>query len=95
MEIVIHPSFNYPGETKGRFCGTHQASSMINVIVNRCQEQGCITVASFNQPGRKDPLFCSAHKKNGMQNEQNPIWYAESKGPYKGIGRDKQLHQWI
>lgn len=57
-------SYNYSGETSGRFCAAHKLDGMTRVR-GWCQHSGCKKTASF---GTTTPRFCKAHAEDGMRN---------------------------
>ena len=44
--------FNIKGE-KGRFCGKHKWTDMVNVKSKRCEEEGCYIEPTFGIKGGK------------------------------------------
>ncbi len=66
-------SYNFPGEKKGLYCGSHKKPGMISVLKRLCIEPGCDTVPSFNYPGEKKKLYCKNHAKDGMINIVNRL----------------------
>ncbi len=62
-----HPSFNYPNETRGIYCGKHKLDGMINVTSQKCIYDNCKSSRFFNYPLMK-PLYCSKHRLDGMIN---------------------------
>ena len=62
------PSFNYPGETSGRYCSKHKEDGMVDVVNKRCEHPGCPKGPSFNYPGETSRRYCSKHKEDGMVN---------------------------
>lgn len=69
----VNPSFNHPGESKGKLCASHMEDGMVDVTHQRCQwegEQGetCdIKNPSFNFPDEKNGTHCKSHKIEGME----------------------------
>jgi hypothetical protein len=41
---------------------------MINIVNNKCNEEGCLKHPSFNLPNEMGALFCKKHKKDNMIN---------------------------
>jgi hypothetical protein len=62
------PSFNYPGEIGGMFCGDHRLEGMVNVVNKTCEFAGCQKRPSLNYPGVRPALRCGNHKLPGMTN---------------------------
>ena len=62
----IRASFNIEGETRGRFCSTHKALGMVNVVDKRCESSGCTSQPSFNFVGESKGRFCKAHSEPNM-----------------------------
>ena len=54
------PTYNHPGETKGRFCAAHGEDGMVDVRNKRCETDGCETIANFGLPGHQ-ATRCKAH----------------------------------
>ena len=51
---------------KGIYCASHKVHDMINVLINKCQKENCITTANYNNIGNKRGIFCATHKLDGM-----------------------------
>lgn len=64
------PSFNFEGESKGRFCSAHQLPGMINVINKRCEAAGCDKWPSFNFEGESTGRFCATHEDGKCGHEE-------------------------
>lgn len=79
-----HPSFNAPGEAKGRFCVAHRAPGMENVLNKRCNHDFCIKRPLFNFKGELCGIFCRTHKKADMVNVSSKV--CESVGCSKQPG---------
>jgi hypothetical protein len=61
------PEFNILSESKnGRYCKEHKLPDMVNVINNRCLEEGCLKFSSYNFKGEKKKKYCRDHKEEGM-----------------------------
>ncbi len=65
---TIQPSFNYPGEMGGMFCGCHRLEGMVNVVNKMCEFEGCHKRPSLNYPGVRPAIRCGEHKLPGMTN---------------------------
>ena len=65
---TVQPSFNYPGEMGGMFCGCHRLEGMINVVNKMCEHEGCHKRPSLNYPGVRPAIRCGEHKLPGMTN---------------------------
>jgi hypothetical protein len=60
------PTFNAPGEARGRYCNEHRLPGMEDVRSQRCAASGCTrTQPTFNLPGLR-PSHCSEHRQPGM-----------------------------
>ena len=64
----VQPSFNYPGEMGGMFCGCHRLEGMVNVVNKMCEFEGCHKRPSLNYPGVRPAIRCGEHKLPGMTN---------------------------
>ena len=64
----VQPSFNYPGEMGGMFCGCHRMEGMVNVVNKMCEFEGCHKRPSLNYPGVRPAIRCGEHKLPGMTN---------------------------
>ena len=53
--------YNVNGVKPAIYCQEHKKENMLHVELNRCQFDGCLTVATFNEPGIKKGKFCKAH----------------------------------
>ncbi len=65
---TVQPSFNYPGEMGGMFCGCHRLEGMVNVVNKMCEFPGCHKRPSLNYPGVRPAIRCGEHKLPGMTN---------------------------
>lgn len=65
---TVQPSFNYPGEMGGMFCGCHRLEGMVNVVNKMCEFEGCHKRPSLNYPGVRPAIRCGEHKLPGMTN---------------------------
>ena len=63
---TVQPSFNYPGEMGGMFCGCHRLEGMVNVVNKMCEFPGCHKRPSLNYPGVRPAIRCGDHKLPGM-----------------------------
>jgi len=64
---------NFPGQTKRRFCPSHQLEGMVKCVPTKrscCRAEGCTKIPSFNFEGLK-PAFCAAHAMSRMVNVKN------------------------
>jgi len=65
---TVKAFFNYVGEKKARFCGSHKEVGMINVVNKTCEDTRCTGKrATFNILGGK-PKFCGEHATPDMIN---------------------------
>lgn len=65
---TVKAFFNYVGEKKARFCGSHKSDGMINVVNKTCEDSRCSGKrATFNIIGGK-PKFCGEHATPDMIN---------------------------
>jgi len=62
------PSFNAPGEARGRFCKEHLLPGMENVKAKQCETNGCMRQPTFNAPGETRGRFCKEHRLPDMEN---------------------------
>ena len=63
---IVNPCFNLVGCTKGKFCGKHKETDMINIQhTTKCVK--CNKIPSFNFKGCV-AKFCSEHKETNMIN---------------------------
>ncbi|MEW5308564.1 MAG: hypothetical protein WDW38_000512 [Sanguina aurantia] len=58
--------FNARGEPQGKFCGSHKAAGMVNVLQRTCQDEGCFTKPHWNEAGATEARYCGDHKLPGM-----------------------------
>jgi hypothetical protein len=65
----ISPTHNYRGETKRRFCSSHQLPDMINISAKRCKTPLCETRASPKYEGHC--LRCFIHTFPDKPNTRN------------------------
>lgn len=63
--------FNFSGEKKPLYCGTHKLQNMMNISTKKCEHDGCMVRAQFNVPGLKSGIYCFEHKLDGMINVIN------------------------
>lgn len=56
-------SFNFQGETKGRFCAKHKEPQMVDVKNKHCEADSCNTTPLYNIIGEKKARFCGKHKE--------------------------------
>lgn len=64
---VKDAKYNLPGIKTNCVCRGHaDLTSMVNVYVRKCIEEGCLKQASFNYKGQKTKLYCAQHKKSLM-----------------------------
>ena len=64
-----HPSFALPGK-RARFCGTHRAVGMVDVINKKCEL--CNAHPTFALPGER-ARFCGIHREVGMVDVKNKL----------------------
>jgi len=62
----VIPNYNYEGEMKGIYCGTHRLEGMVDVKHTRCISDGCKVQPYYNYEGKKKGLYCGAHRLEGM-----------------------------
>jgi len=61
--------FNFPGETKRRFCKQHKLKGMVSVIkCRKCEHPNCKKRPFYNYDGETIFRFCGEHKLEGMFN---------------------------
>ena len=62
----VRASFNYKGNSTGKFCVKHKKPGMVNVISKLCEHEGCEKQPRFNYKGNFTGKFCVKHKEPGM-----------------------------
>lgn len=71
-ECTKNAIYNFPWETKGKFCKIHAAKGMENVKDRKCGFGGCKTIPCFGYPG-KSPQRCTLHCQEGMVDVRNRL----------------------
>ena len=71
-------TFNFIGESKGRFCSSHKLPEMVNVVSKVCEHQGCNIQPTFNFIGESKGRFCSSHKLPDMVNVKSKVCEVEN-----------------
>jgi hypothetical protein len=69
----VRPSFNFAGETKGKFCIAHKKENMINVADKTCEHPSCRKIPAFNEPGKTGGRYCFDHKGITMVNVMSKL----------------------
>lgn len=62
--------YSLPGNSAEK-CGKHREPGMINVVVKKCNYEGCLTRPGYNYPSEKSGIYCNIHKKEEMINIGN------------------------
>ena len=86
------PSYNFRGQTKGRFCTNHKQSKMVNVVDKTCETTGCETIPNYNVRGKTKGRFCYEHRLSEMVNVKNKTCKAdgcEKQPSYGWLGKCK------
>lgn len=65
---IDRPCFNFPNESKGRFCVDHKEDGMIDVNSSRCRKEGCGKQPCYNYSEFKFGIYCISHAKPNMMN---------------------------
>lgn len=63
-----NPHFNYPGETKPLYCGSHKLDGMVDTIKRGClgDNKTCTVQPNYNWPGQIKAEYCHLHRQKDM-----------------------------
>lgn len=59
------PAFNYPNESRRRFCADHKLDGMLNLRKKRPRSELDLAVAVASQPQVTDLNYCFARQLSG------------------------------
>jgi hypothetical protein len=71
LQCKRYPHYNYPGETRGKYCNDHKEEGM-QVVGTLCIVDGCKSMAKYNLKNLKRQ-YCAKHKTNLMVESGKPI----------------------